>query len=127
MEILLLALMILIALEHFGFLLLEAVFWTKPAGRKVFRTSPQQAEATKVLALNQGVYNGFLSAGLLVATYFGFHGDWERGGLFALFFLSCVIVAGIVGALTVSSRIFFVQALPAILALAIFVGHFFIL
>jgi putative membrane protein len=84
--------------------------WTKPRGRAAFGTDAEFAEATKTLAANQGLYNGFLAAGLLygVAT-----GSRE----FCLFFLACVVVAGAYGAMTVSRRIFFVQALPALLAI----------
>ncbi|MDH5223023.1 MAG: DUF1304 domain-containing protein, partial [Betaproteobacteria bacterium] len=93
-------------------LVLEMVLWTRPIGLKVFRNSPEKAQVTKVLAANQGLYNGFLAAGLawgLVA-----------GSLpFKIFFLSCVLVAGVYGAWTVSRRILWVQAAPAALALAL--------
>ena len=110
----------LVALLHVYILVLEMFLWTKPQGLRTFRNTPEKAATTRVLAANQGLYNGFLAAGLFWGL---FTAQWNV----VVFFLSCVIVAGIVGALTVSSRIFFVQALPAILALAIFVGHFFIL
>jgi putative membrane protein len=105
------ALIVLVALLHLGFLVLEMFLWTRPAGMKVFRLTPQQAQQSKVLAANQGLYNGFLAAGLAygVAT-----GSRE----FALFFLGCVVVAGFYGAMTVNRRIFLVQALPALLAIA---------
>ena len=103
-----------VALLHLYFLVLEMFFWDKPLGRKVFRLTPEFAAASKMLAANQGLYNGFLAAGLIwglwVGDHFGFHIE--------LFFLTCVIVAGIYGALTVNKRIFFFQALPALLALA---------
>ena len=103
-----------VALLHLYFLALEMFFWDKPLGRKVFRLTPEFAAASKTLAANQGLYNGFLAAGLIwglwVGDHFGFHIE--------LFFLTCVIVAGIYGALTVNKRIFFFQALPALLALA---------
>jgi putative membrane protein len=101
---------VVVALLHFYFLVLEMFLWTRPLGLKVFRQTLEQAVQSKVLAANQGLYNGFLAAGLLygVAT-----GSRE----FCLFFLACVVVAGAYGAMTVSRRIFFVQALPALLAI----------
>lgn len=104
------ALVVLVALLHLYFLVLEMFLWTRPPGLKAFRNTPEKAEATRVLAANQGLYNGFLAAGLLygVAT-----GSRE----FCLFFLACVVVAGAYGAMTVNRRIFFVQALPALLAI----------
>lgn len=106
------ALVLLVALLHVYFLVLEMFLWTRPLGLKVFRQSLEKAEQSKVLAANQGLYNGFLAAGLVygVAT-----GSRE----FEMFFLGCVIVAGIYGAATVNRRIFLVQAVPAILAMAV--------
>ena len=103
----------LVALLHLYFLALEMFFWDKPLGRKVFNLTPEFAAASKTLAANQGLYNGFLAAGLIWGLVEGGH----MGFHIELFFLACVIVAGIYGALTVSKRIFFFQALPAILAL----------
>ena len=105
------ALTLLVALLHLYFLVLEMFLWTRPLGLKTFRNTREKAEATRVLAANQGLYNGFLAAGLLygIAT-----GSRE----FTLFFLGCVMVAGLYGAMTVNRRIFFVQALPALLAIA---------
>jgi putative membrane protein len=102
---------LLVALLHLYFLVLEMFLWTRPLGLKTFRNTREKAEATRVLAANQGLYNGFLATGLLygIAT-----GSRE----FALFFLGCVMVAGLYGAITVNRRIFFVQALPALLAIA---------
>ena len=102
---------LLVALLHLYFLVLEMFLWTRPLGLKTFRNTREKAEATRVLAANQGLYNGFLAAGLLygIAT-----GSRE----FTLFFLGCVMVAGLYGAMTVNRRIFFVQALPALLAIA---------
>jgi putative membrane protein len=111
MSSLAIALIALVALLHLGFLVLEMFLWTRPAGLKVFRLSPQQAQQSKVLAANQGLYNGFLAAGLVYGIATGSHE-------FALFFLACVVVAGIYGAMTVNRRIFFVQALPALVAIA---------
>lgn len=103
----------LVALLHLYFLALEMFFWDKPLGRKVFNLTPEFAAQSKALAANQGLYNGFLAAGLIWGLveggHMGFHVD--------LFFLACVIVAGVYGALTVNKRIFFFQALPALLAL----------
>jgi putative membrane protein len=108
------ALVGLVALLHVYFLVLEMFLWTTPTGRRVFRTTPEFAQASKVLAANQGLYNGFLAAGLawgLAAGADGFH--------IQLFFLSCVIVAGLYGAWTVNRRILYVQALPALAALVL--------
>ena len=111
MSSLAIALIALVAVLHLGFLVLEMFLWTRPAGLKVFRLSPQQAQQSKVLAANQGLYNGFLAAGLL-------YGIATASREFALFFLGCVVVAGVYGAMTVNRRIFFVQALPALLAIS---------
>lgn len=99
----------IVAALHFGFLYLEMFLWDKPAGRRVFRTSEEVARQSKTLAMNQGLYNGFLAAGLVWSL---FADDATK-----IFFLSCVVIAGVFGALTVSRRIFLVQALPAIIAL----------
>lgn len=107
---------VLVAMLHTWFLVLEMFLWTKPIGRKTFGMSAEQAEATKVLAQNQGLYNGFLVAGLLLGVL------WPEADVaFALrvFSLSCVIVAGVYGAATVSVRIFVVQSVPAIVALVL--------
>ena len=111
MSILAIASTLLVALLHLYFLVLEMFLWTRPLGLKTFRNTRDKAEATRVLAANQGLYNGFLAAGLLygIAT-----GSRE----FVLFFLVCVVVAGVYGAMTVNRRIFFVQALPALVAIA---------
>ncbi|SER98992.1 DUF1304 domain-containing protein [Rhizobium sp. NFR03] len=104
----------LTALLHVGFLVLEMFLWTKPAGRRIFRMTAPQAEATRVLAANQGLYNGFLAAGLgwsLLASPPVFAGQLQ------LFFLVCVVIAAIYGAWSVSARILLVQGAPAMLAL----------
>jgi len=103
-------LIILVALLHLYFLILEMFLWNKPAGRKVSRLSAEFSEKTKALAANQGLYNGFLSAGLI-------WGLLEHSFEIKLFFLSCVITAGIFGAFTVSRKIFYIQSLPAVAAL----------
>jgi len=102
----------LVALLHLAFLVLEMFLWTKPFGLKVFRNSPEKAQLTKVLAANQGLYNGFLAAGLAWGLAAGLQ-DVK------VFFLACVIVAGAYGAWSVNRRILWVQALPAIVALAL--------
>ncbi|WP_137914084.1 MULTISPECIES: DUF1304 domain-containing protein [unclassified Rudaea] len=104
-----------VALLHLYFLALEMFFWDQPLGRKVFNLTPEFAAASKKLAANQGLYNGFLAAGLIWSLILG----GREGFHVAIFFLACVIVAGIYGALTVNKRIFFFQALPALVALAV--------
>lgn len=100
----------LVAALHLYFLVLEMVLWTKPLGRRTFGNTPEFAEASKVLAANQGLYNGFLVAGLV----WGLAADRTD---VQVFFLGCVVVAGLYGAATVSVRILVVQAVPALLAL----------
>jgi putative membrane protein len=112
MSIVATVLIALVALLHVYFMVLEMFLWDKPMGMKVFRNSPEKAEATKVLAANQGLYNGFLAAGLIVGLLMG-----AAGFHFKLFFLVCVIVAGAYGAATFSKKILYVQAMPAALAL----------
>ncbi len=111
MTVLATVLTLLVAILHVFFLVLEMFLWTHPFGLRVFRQSPEKAAHAKVLAANQGLYNGFLAAGLA-------YGVATASGEFVVFFLCCVVVAGIYGAATVNRRIFFVQALPALLALA---------
>ncbi len=111
MPIVAVVLIVLVALLHLYFLVLEMFLWTRPAGMKVFRNTPEKAAITRVLAANQGLYNGFLAAGLLWALVTS-----QRS--VALFFLGCVVVAGLYGAATVSRRIFYVQAVPALAAIA---------
>lgn len=104
----------LVALIHGYIVWLEMALWTTPRGRRVFGTTPEFAEASKVLAANQGLYNGFLAAGLVWALIAGLQG---AGFQMAVFVLLCVVVAGGYGAATASRRILFVQALPGALAL----------
>ncbi|MCA1364686.1 DUF1304 domain-containing protein [Bradyrhizobium sp. IC3069] len=104
----------LVAALHVFFLVLEMFLWDKPLGLKVFRNSPEKAEITRVLAANQGLYNGFLAAGLVWGL---FHGNPAFAFQIKVFFLLCVIVAGAYGAATVTTRILIVQALPAAIAL----------
>jgi len=102
----------LVALLHLYFLVLEMFFWNKPLGRRVFGLTPEFAQASAVLAANQGLYNGFLAAGLFWGLVLG-----PAGFGIKIFFLGCVIVAGLFGALTASRRILWVQALPGAVAL----------
>jgi putative membrane protein len=104
---------LVVAIQHILFMALEMLFWTKPLGMKIFKTTPEFAQASAMLAANQGLYNGFLAAGLLWSLM---HPDPAFSRQIAYFFLVCVIVAGAFGALTVSPRILLLQALPAILA-----------
>jgi putative membrane protein len=104
----------LVAALHGYFLVLEMFLWDTPTGRKAFGTTPEFSKESRVLAANQGLYNGFLAAGLvwgLVAP--------EAGRAILTFFLGCVIVAGLYGAATASRKILFVQALPGIVALGL--------
>jgi len=118
MAIALRLLVALVAIDHVYFLVLEMFFWTKPRGLKTFGQTPEKAEITKVLAANQGLYNGFLAAGLFWSL---FASATSRPEAFAFtwFFLGCVVVAGLYGGATVSKRIAIVQALPAAIALAL--------
>ena len=102
---------------HICFLVLEMYLWDKPIGLKIFNQSKKQAAGTKVLAANQGLYNGFLAAGLIWGLFRGSHGVESL-----LFFLTCILIAGIFGAITVKRTILYVQALPA--AIAILLIHF---
>ncbi len=99
-----------VALCHLGFLVLEMFFWNHPVGWKIFATTPEAAASSAVLAMNQGLYNGFLAAGLAWGLIAG-RRDVK------LFFLGCVIVAGVFGALTAKPTILFTQALPGAVAL----------
>jgi putative membrane protein len=102
----------LVAALHLYFAYLEMVAWDTPAGRKAFNLTAEFSAASKALAANQGLYNGFLAAGLIWGVYLG-----DGGFAVRTFFLICVIVAGLFGALTVSSKILLVQALPGVVAL----------
>ena len=102
-----------VALIHIYILVLEMVLWDKPQGMKAFGTTAEFAAASKVLAANQGLYNGFLAAGLIWGIVLG-----EAGDPVKLFFLLCVAVAGLYGAATVGRKILFVQTIPALIAIA---------
>jgi putative membrane protein len=108
----------LVALLHVYFLVLEMFLWTRPLGLKTFRQTPEKARDSAVLAANQGLYNGFLAAGLVWGLV---QGDPIFASQIKTFFLLCVIVAGIYGTATVSRRILLVQALPAAAALVLLV------
>jgi len=103
-----------VAALHAYFLVLEMFLWEKPIGLRAFRNTPEAAKASRVLAANQGLYNGFLAAGLVWSITLG-----GAGRSIAVFFLLCVLVAGLYGAATASRKILWVQALPAAIALAL--------
>jgi putative membrane protein len=113
----------IVAIEHLYILWLEMFAWTT-RGKKVFRTiPPDMFEKTKILAANQGLYNGFLAAGLIWSLLIG-NREWSQN--IAIFFLSCVFVAGIYGGMSIHKSIFFKQSIPALMALAITImnGYF---
>ena len=104
----------LVALLHLYFLVLEMFLWDKPLGLRTFRQTPEHAAISKTLAANQGLYNGFLAVGLIWGITLG-----ARGTDVKIFFLSCVVIAGVYGAATVGKKILFVQALPAAIGLVL--------
>lgn len=106
------SMVLLVALLHAYFLVLEMFLWDKPLGLKTFGQSKEKAAITKVMASNQGLYNGFIAVGLLIGVLQG-----AAGYDFKLYFLACVVVAGIYGAITASRKILFVQALPGAIAM----------
>jgi putative membrane protein len=105
---------VFVALLHLYFLVLEMFFWDMPLGRRIFRLTPEFATASRALAANQGLYNGFLAIGLLYALFLG-----DAGRSFQVLFLVFVTVAGVFGAFTVNKRIFWIQAVPAIVAIGL--------
>ena len=105
----------LVAIIHVYILVLEMFLWDGPRGRKAFGLTPEFAKETKALAANQGLYNGFLAAGLVWALI----ADGEPAFQFAVFFLLCVMVAGVYGALTASKKIIFFQTVPATIGLVL--------
>jgi putative membrane protein len=108
-----------IAVIHIYILVLEMFLWTAPKGMKAFNLTPQAAQDTKVLAANQGLYNGFLAAGLIWGLIQG-----ASGFSTLVFFLVCVLIAGLYGAATANKKILFIQAIPAALGLVLlFVGY----
>ncbi|MFZ6760902.1 DUF1304 domain-containing protein [Undibacterium sp. Ji50W] len=104
----------IVAALHIYFLILEMFLWDKPLGLRTFRNTPEKAAITKVLAANQGLYNGFLAAGLIWGLCLG-----PAGFHVKIFFLTCVIIAGAYGAYSVSRRILYIQAAPAAIALVL--------
>ena len=115
------ALVLLVAVEHFYILVLEVFFWNTSRTRTVFGLSPEFAESTQAMAANQGLYNGFLAAGLLWGV---FHSRKSFGQELQLFFLICVIIAAIFGSLTIKYSIILLQGLPALAAfLMVLVGR----
>jgi len=108
------ALVAIVAIEHLYILVLEMFLWTKPAGLRAFGLTPEFAEQTAVLAANQGLYNGFLAAGLIWGLI-----RKSDGTSVQVFFLICIVVAGIFGAITAKPSILFVQAVPALVALVV--------
>jgi putative membrane protein len=100
----------IVAVLHVGFLALEMFYWDRPLGRRIFHTTPEFSKASAVLAANQGLYNGFLAAGLVWGLVSG-----QVNVI--VFFLVCVLIAGLYGGFTAGRRILYIQALPALLAL----------
>lgn len=105
----------LIALLHVYILVLEMFLWDRPTGLKAFGNSPEKAQLTKVMAQNQGLYNGFLAAGL----FWSLLASASYANAIASFFLGCVLIAGIYGGLTASKKIIYIQAIPALIALIV--------
>lgn len=105
---------VVVALLHILFLILEMFLWTKPTGRRIFGLSAEMAKSTAALAANQGLYNGFLAAGLIWGIALG-----AAGFHIKIFFLGCVIVAGIFGGFTAKKSILWIQALPGIIAIVL--------
>ena len=105
-----------VALLHIYFMILEMFLWDKPPGLKAFGQSIEQATATKKLAANQGLYNGFLAAGLLWGLFQG-----DGGFDFKFFFLLCILIAGLYGGYTVNKKILYIQALPAFIGLLLLI------
>ena len=101
-----------VAILHIGFLVLEMFLWTRPFGMKTFGMTKDVAQSSAVLAANQGLYNGFLAAGLI-------WGLWSGMMSVKIFFLACVLIAGIYGGLTAKRSILYIQALPALIGLAL--------
>ncbi|MHA6204552.1 DUF1304 domain-containing protein [Dyella soli] len=108
------AVVLLVALLHVWFLVLEMFLWDRPSGRRAFGLTAEFAAQSKVLAANQGLYNGFLAAGLFWGCWLG-----RNGTDIKLFFLGCVLIAGVFGGFTASRKILLIQALPALIGLAL--------
>jgi putative membrane protein len=112
MGILVNIMLVLVALLHVYFMVLEMFYWERPVGLRAFSLKPEFAKASRTLAANQGLYNGFLAAGLIWGTWLG-----GAGLAIKVFFLVCIIIAGIFGALTANIKILYIQALPALITL----------
>lgn len=108
----------MVALLHGSFLIAEMFLWDKPLGLRLFGHTSEAASVSKILAANQGLYNGFLMVGLIWGLSLG-----DAGRSIKIFFLSCVVVAGVFGAATASSRILWIQALPGAIAMALVLYH----
>ena len=111
------AIVAFIAVMHIYFLILEMFLWTKPLGMKIFNNKPEFAQSTRVLAANQGLYNGFLAAGLIWSLV----APREMGQSLSIFFLSCILVAGIYGGYSANKKIFFIQGVPALIGLVLYI------
>jgi putative membrane protein len=107
-----------VALLHYGFMFLEMFFWDKPLGRKIFGLREEFARESRSLAMNQGLYNGFLATGLIWGLLSG-----PAGIPIIIFFLVCIIIAGVFGAITVKRSILYIQSLPALIALLVTLSH----
>lgn len=122
MDIISKILIAVVALEHFYFLYLEMFAWTKPRTLKAFGMTAEAAEASKTLAANQGLYNGFLAVGLIWSIIYP---EWAIGAQIAIFFLVCVLVAAVYGGMTAKRTILYIQGAPALIALiAVLVSMF---
>lgn len=117
MDVLVNLLTAFVAFQHFAFMILEIFYWNKPLGMKVFRLEKNFADQSAALASNMGIYNGFLASGL-VMTLITSH--TVESYSYRIFFLVCVFVAGVFGAITVNRRILFIQGVPALLTLILF-------
>ena len=106
---------LVVALIHFYILVLEMFLWTKPRGRRIFGMTEEFAQASRVLAANQGLYNGFLAVGLVWSVIIG-----GNGAAIRVFLLGCIVVAGVYGAMTMGNkRVVFIQSLPAVVAIVL--------
>lgn len=112
MKILAIIVTTFVAISHYGFMALEMFYWNHPMGQKIFDLTPEFAEASAPLAANQGLYNGFLATGLI-------WGLLSKQVNIKIFFLGCVVVAGIYGGFTAKTSIFYIQALPAFIAMVL--------
>lgn len=112
MKVLAIIMSAFVAVSHYGFMALEMFFWNHPMGQKIFDLTPKFAEASAPLAANQGLYNGFLATGLV-------WGLLSKQNNVKVFFLGCVVVAGIYGGFTAKTSIFYIQALPALIAMVL--------